>query len=285
MVVLFKERLTSVGALFIIYGLLSFFGLNNYCPYSYFYLRLEIGFFQPKIVWFVFVLITNIFLIIICLRLYRIGKETNDNGFSRFTMIYLISGFTIVLFVIVNLIYSFFPVEFLEEEFVKITATAGMIYSVLLILAYLIQNIAWIGLYKYYKTVDNNVTKILRIEFGGIPIIIVIGNLIAIISSIIGFIGGIFILRELLPTSYPAAFMQFDMAAWATYSSFGWILLNMIGYTVLGLRIINKPSLKTEKPLVSQRRDVKIAKQSCPICRNTIYEGQNICSNCGYRFR
>ena len=281
----FSKSISTLGVLFIINGIMSFFGMNNYSPYSFFYYHRNIEFFQPKIIWMSFVVITDILLFVLCFRMRKLSKDTGDEDFSRFTLLFLISSFITLLYVLVVLIYSFFPAVYLEDPFsyIRYTAGVGIIYSVISIAAYLSYIITWAKLYSYYKKTENEITKLLKFQFGALPIVMILGYVVAIVSSGIGIAGAYFIVIDIFSTFPVPIFATFNAPLFATITSLVWTGITTLSYITMGLRMRNKPQAESGTTFASQRKDIKVAKQSCPNCLNTIYEGQTTCSNCGYR--
>lgn len=280
----FNERFSTLGYFFLLYGILSFFGYNNYAPYSLFYDRFEVFFFIPSFsYWFILVMVTHGLFLTFLLRMRKISGEMEDVGFSKFSTLFLIGGLLVVLAAVAEFVYSLFPITYLENY--KLTAWVGIIYSVLLSIGCIIQIIAYIQVYTYGKKGETKVAKSLNKRFGKGPIFLIIGNAIAIISYVLSIVGGVFIIKEPFQTSFPPIFSVFDFALWAPLLQIGWVVINTIAYIAIGSNIINRSASGKEKSFATAKQTkVKKAKQSCPVCRNTIYEGQNTCKNCGYRF-
>ncbi len=281
----FSKRISTLGVLFIVNGILSFFSFNNYSPYSFFYYHKNIEFFQPKIIWFSLVIISNIIPIILSFRMKKLSKDTGDKDFSRFVLLFLISSLITILYILVVLAYSFFPAVYIEEPeiYIRYTAGVGIIYSVISIAAFLSYIVTWAKLYSYYKNTDNELTKLLKIQFGAIPFLLILGYVVAIISSGIGAAGAYFIVSDIMATLPVPFFATFNAPLLATITSLVWVGTTSLGFIVMGIRMRNKPLDESEQTFASQQKATKVARQSCPNCLHTIYEGQTTCSNCGYR--
>lgn len=275
----FTERMSNFGFFFLISGLLTFFGLQNYAPFSYFaYLEFPDvlqSFFNPAFSWFVFVIVWILFPLSIAFRFIRINKEIENSQYKRFSILFLVSVVLQFLSIIVLLSLSFLPWSLYYAKQTEI----GMGYLSANLVVQILQIIAWGIFYNLSCKTDTDLGKDIQLNFGGVPILFLIGNVIAIGAYVISYISSTFFLTGnpvLLPTSILLAML-------GTYVHFGWIGFTMLGNIIVGIRILNKPTEKVPKTFASRRVQTNKVKQSCPICRYTIYEGQDSCPNCGYR--
>jgi hypothetical protein len=275
----FTERMANYGFLFLISGLLTFFGLQNYAPFSFFAFEEpmnlnETSFFFADFSWCVIVLLYLLIPLSIASRFIYINKEIQNSKYKLFSIFYFVSVMLQFLSVLLIFVVSFVP----SYYFPNITAI-GMVYLSVNTIVQVFQIIAWLIFYNLSRKRDTELGKEMEMNFGGVPIIFIIGNFIALGSYAISYVSSSFILSG-NPIFFPNALM---LAKLGTYVFFGWIGFTMLGNIIAGIRILNKPKEKTAKSFASQRLKVKKVKQSCPVCRDNIYEGQNICSNCGYR--
>ncbi|TFG18528.1 MAG: hypothetical protein EU530_09045 [Promethearchaeota archaeon] len=279
----FNERFSTLGYFFLLYGILSFFGFNNYAPYSIFYIRFEVFFFIPSFsYWIILVMVTHGLFLTFILRMRMISNEMDDEGFSKFSKFLLIGGSLVITAVVIEFGFSLFPLASLDNF--KMTAWIGIVYSVVLSIGCLLQIIAYLQVYAYGEKGETEIAKIMKKRFGKAPLFIVIGNVIAIISYVLSIVGGVFIIREPFQNPFPPIFNTFDFALWAPFLQIGWVIINSIAYIIIGSNIINTSSFDKKKSYtIAKQEKVKKISQSCPVCRNSIYEGQKTCRNCGYR--
>ncbi len=271
----FTERISNLGIIFLISALMSFFGFNNYAPFSYFTLLSDDpmqAFFNPDISWYVFVIIWSVFPLTISIRLFRYSYEIQHTKYRNFGLLLMVSNIINFLMFLTLMILSLsVPWSIYYPYQVEI----GIGYLVINTVIQTLQIIAWFTLYIICKKEKSNLSKDIQLNFGGIPMLLIIANVI-----FIGAMATSFTATVLLYTS-SIQWTLFTMIG--TYASLAWVLFTTIGNLVIGIRILNKPTSGAEKILVTKKVEIKKVKLSCPVCRNTIYEGQTMCTNCGYR--
>jgi hypothetical protein len=283
----FTERIANLGILFIISGLLSFFGFNNYAPYSYFAFKAPVltrSFWFGNLAWFLPVIIWSLFPMILSIRLFRIQSEMNNPLYKRFSIFFMVSciiQFLIPLILMSLYISSFYvasDAEYLPdpEMYFPTIAYIGLGYIAVTFIVQLLQIIAWIHLFILCRKDSSGLGKDIQINFGGAPVIFILSNLVSIGGLTISTIATFSLIAENLTQ---ADFLTMI----GTYISFGWFGLNLLGKVLIGIRIFIKPSSRIAKSVDSKKIVVKKVLKSCPVCRNTIYEGETMCKNCGYR--
>ncbi len=270
----FTERISSYGFFFIISGVLGFFGFNNYAPYSYLAFSSPDSlqsFFNPDFSWFSIVFLWNISTLAVSIRLFRIRDEMNNPHFSRFGLMIMVSAILSLTITLGLFILSLLPTMYFNN-----LESIGIGYIAVNYISQILQIIAWISLFLIGRKNKTELGKDIKLNFGSTPIIFILGNLIAIGALTVSLTA-----TSILNTGDFA--LADYLAMIGTYIYFGWVGLNLIGNMIVGIKILTKPSSGTKKSFATKQVKVKKAKVSCPVCRYTIYEGQNTCPNCGNR--
>ena len=130
---------------------------------------------------------------------------------------------------------------------IKFAAWYGMIYLLVISSGCLIQIIAYSKVLSIIKKGKSKVVKDLFRFYGNVPKFLILGNIVALISYVLSLIGGIFIILDPTQTPFPPIYSVFDFVLWATILNIGWIVINSLGYILIGTRIINIPRTVSEK--------------------------------------